>query len=136
MWDLVVIASVPSVSSSKMCSEFVVLLCLLQSFCHALSYGVNHNATATRWFSHLHPLPAASPGVQYHRGLGLFGGWPPYTIQWVEPQGWGHLRANPGFGEFWFIPSLMMVAYLPPTSFIGRNFFGLFGVGLIWVQLG
>ena len=51
-------------------------------------------------------------------------------------QGWDHLRANPGFGVFWFIPLLLVVAYLPPTSFIGRIFSGLSVVCLVWVQTG
>ena len=104
------------------------------SFCHALSSRVN-----------LKPREVASPisvpflkpdlGVQYHPWSKVnILGWPPYPIQWKGPQGWGHLRANPGFGVFCFISPLLVIAYLPPTSFKGRIFSGLFGVDLFWVQ--
>ena len=88
------------------CCEF---LCPLQSLCHALSSGVNHNATARMAASPI-SVPCRQPnlGAQYHRGLGLFERWPLYPIQWVEPQGWGHLRVNLGFGVFWFIPPLLV----------------------------
>ena len=64
--------------------SLLILLCPLQSLCHAHSSGVNHNATARGSFSHLHSLLAATPGVQYHRGLGLLGGQPLLPIQRVE----------------------------------------------------
>ena len=50
-------------------------------------------------------------------------------------QRWGHLRANLGFGVFWFISPLLVVAYLPPTSFILRIFSGLSVVGDLLHQL-
>ena len=49
-------------------------------------------------------------------------------------KGWGHLRVNPGFGVFWFIPLLLDVAYLQPTSFIGRIFSCLSKVGMALFQ--
>ena len=58
-------------------------------------------------FSHLRPLPAATPGVQYHRGLGLFGGQPLLLHSMGREQGWVYLRATPEFGVFWFIPPLL-----------------------------
>ena len=47
-----------------------------------------------------------------------------------------HLRVNPGFGVFWFIPPLLAEAYLHPTSFIERIFFGLSRVGVVLFQTG
>ena len=61
---------------------------------------------------------------------------PPLPHSMDREQGWDHLRANQGFGEFWFIPPLLMLAYLTPTSFIWRIFSCLSGVGLAWVQCG
>ena len=58
----------------------------------------------------------------------------PHSI--CREQAWGHLRANLGFGVFWFIPPLLVSTYLTSTSFIGRIFSGLSGVGLAWVQCG
>ena len=37
-------------------------------------------------------------------------------------QGYVHLRANPGFGVFWFIIPLLVVAYLSITFSIGKIF--------------
>ena len=36
-----------------------------------------------------------------------FGGRPHLPHSMGSEQGWGHLRANPGFGVFWFIPPLL-----------------------------
>ena len=36
-----------------------------------------------------------------------FGGQPHLPHSMGSEQGWGHLRANPGFGVFWFIPPLL-----------------------------
>ena len=36
-----------------------------------------------------------------------FGGQPLLPHSMGKEQGWGHLRANPGFGVFWFIPPLL-----------------------------
>ena len=58
----------------------------------------------------------------------------PYPIQWVTPQGWGYLRTNPWFWVFWFIPPLLTVAYLQPTSFIDWIFSGLSKVGVTLFQ--
>ena len=66
----------------------------------------------------------------------IFGGHPQLLHSMGSEQGWDHLRANLGFGVFWFIPSLLVLAYLLPTSFIERIFSGLSGVGLAWVQTG
>ena len=101
MWWLVVTVSVPSDFSDLMmlgvCCEF---LCPLQSLCHALSYGVNHNTTARDDFSHLHPLPADRPGCPvppvvegWHSGDSLY-----HPIQWVEIKDWATWELIQGFG--------------------------------------
>ena len=100
----------PLVSPTWLCSESVVMPLSLQSLCHALSSGVSHNATAR--------MAASSTSVhfwqpdlafQYHP-------WPKVEILRGQPllphsmdraQGWGHLRATPEFGVFWFIPPLL-----------------------------
>ena len=106
-----------------------------QSLCHALSSGIKHNVFCRSDFSHLRSLSVAGPGCPVSLVVeGSIRGLSPYPIQWVEPQGWGHLRANLGFGVFWFIPPIPVVVYLPPTSFIGRIFFGLSGVGVVLFQ--
>ena len=47
-------------------------------------------------------------GVQYYQWSKVkIRGQPTYHIQWIGSQGWGHLRANPRFEVFWFIPSLL-----------------------------
>ena len=69
-------------------------------------------------------------------GLGLFGTRSPYPIQWVEPQGWGHLRAIPGFGVFWFIPSLLAgpISSQPPL-YRGFSPVYIHGVGMTLAQI-
>ena len=74
------------------------------------------------------PVPPVVEG--WHSGQPLI----PHSMG--KEQGWGHLRANPGFGVLWIIPPLLLVAYLPPISFIGRIFSCLSEVGLAWVQSG
>ena len=37
----------------------------------------------------------------------IFGGQSHLPHSMGREQGWGHLRANPGFGVFWFIPPLL-----------------------------
>ena len=138
MWRLVVTVSVSSGFSSLMRSESVIFLCPLQSLFHVLSSGVNHNATARR--RHF-PSPSLAGNQTWvsstTRGLRLaFGGQPLLPHPMSREQGWGHLRANPVFGVLWFIPPLLVVAYLPPASFIRRIFSGLFVVVLAWVQCG
>ena len=91
---------------SSWCTWNLWISGLFQIFCHALSSGVN-----------LKPKKEASPisvscwqpdlGVQDHPWSKVdIRGQPPHPIQWVGPQGWGYLRANPRFGVFWFIPLL------------------------------
>ena len=134
MRDLVVTVSVSSVFSGLMCSESVVFLCPFKNLCPALSSGVNYKATARGSFSHLRPLLAARPGCPMPP---VVEGWHLGTVSLLHSmrrlQGWGHLRANLGFGVFWFISPLLVTAYLPPTSFIGRIFFSLSGLGPVWV---
>ena len=52
----------------------------------------------------------------------------------TRSSGWGYLRANPGFGVFWFIPLLLTVAYLQQASFIGKILSGPPGVGVALSQ--
>ena len=81
-------------------------------------------------------IPYRQPdlGVQYQLWSKVIQGIASLPHQWVGSQGLGHLRANLGFGIFWLIPPLLVVAYPRPTFFIGRIYFGLSGVGLAWVQ--
>ena len=84
-------------------------LCPLQSLCPALSSGVNHNATARMAALHIY-FPCRQPdlGVQYHPWSKVdIRGQPHLPHSMGSEQGWGHLRANPGFGVFWFIPPLL-----------------------------
>ena len=123
--------------------DCVCILWLLQPdvlgvFClsSVLSSGVNHNATARGWLLSSPSLAGSQTWVySTTRGRKLsFGGQPLLPHSMGREQGWDHLRANLGFGVFWFIPSLLVIAYLPPTSFIGRIFSDLSGVDLVWVQ--
>ena len=112
----------------------VCLLLISPELCHALSSGVKHNLGSD--FFHLRLLQIARPWCPVSP---VFEGWHSrdslfHTIKWAEMQGWDHLRASPGFGEFWFIPPLLVITYLPPTSFIWKIFSGLSGVGLAWIQ--
>ena len=77
-------------------------------------------------FSLLHPLPTVRPGCLAPQWSKVrFGRQSPYHIQWIRLQRMDHLRANPGFGIFWCILSLLAVAYQQPTSSIKRIFFSL-----------
>ena len=110
----------------------------LQSLCYALSSGVNYNATARGL---LLPSPSLAGSQTWvfstTRGRMLtFGGQPLLPHSMGREQGCGHLRTNPGFGVFWFIPLFLVVAYLPPISFIERIFSGLSEEGLACVQTG
>ena len=111
-------------------------LCLLQSLYHALSSEVSHNATARGWLLSSPSLACSQTWISSttHGRRLTFEGQPLLLHSMGREQGWDHLRANQGFGVFWFIPPLLVIAYLPPTSFIRRIFSGLFGVGLAWVQ--
>ena len=52
-----------------------------------------------------------------------------------QEQGCHHLKANPGFGVFWYILQLLAVAYLQPTSFIEKIFSGLSWVVMALFQI-
>ena len=74
------------VSPPDVARSLLWCLCPLQSLCHALSSGVNHNASARGSTSHLRPLPAAKSGCPvppmvegWHSGDSLY-----YPIQWIE----------------------------------------------------
>ena len=113
-------------------------LCPFLSLCPALSSRIKHNAFSRGW---LLPSPSLAGSQTWvsstTRGRRLtFRGQPLLPHSMGSKQGWGHLKANPEFGVFWFIPPLLVVAYLPPTSFIGSIFSCLSGVGLAWVQYG
>ena len=108
---------------------------LLQNFCPALSSGANLKP----WGGFFHPVPCQLPdlGVQYHPWSKVwFSRQPPYPIQWVRPLKWVHLRTNPGFKKFWFIPTFLTAFLLQSTSFKERIFFSLSGIGLNFVQIG
>ena len=136
---LVVTVFVPSGFSGLMvlgvCCD---ILCPFQSLCHGLSSGVNHNAT-TRMETSPISVTCRQPdlSVQYHpwskvdiRGSNLA------LFKRFGPKDGATWELHPGFGEYWFIPPLLVVAYPPPTSFIGSIFSGLSGVSLAWVQCG
>ena len=95
-------------------------LCPLQSLCHALSSGVNHNASARR--QHFPSLSLAGSQTWVSsttRGRRLaFGGQPLLPHSMSREQGWGHLRATPEFGVFWFIPPLLSkpIFWQPPLK--------------------
>ena len=137
MWYLVVTVSVPSGFSSLNCARSLLWFPL--SSPEPLSCALLELIITPLLGWQLLPSPSlvgsqtwcpVSPVVEgWHSGDILY-----YSIQWVELQGWGHLRTNPGFGEFWFTPLLLVVTCPPPTSFIERIFSGLSGVGLAWVQ--
>ena len=87
-------------------------------------------------FSHLRPLPIATPGVQYHRGLGLFGDSLYYPIQWVESKDettWELVRGLGYSGS-----SLPSCPSLSSDNLLYREDFpGLkHGVGMAWVRSG
>ena len=103
-----------------------------QSLCPPLSSEIKHKTLNRRW---LLPslslicsqtwLSSTTNGWRFTFGDSLF---TPFN-----GHGWSglvHLRANPGFGVFWFNPLLLTVAYLQSTSFIGRIFSGLSEVGV------
>ena len=114
----------PLVSPTWFARSLLSILCPLQSLCPALSSGVNHNASARRRHFPSPSLAGSRTWVSSTtRGRRLkFEGQPLLSHSMGREQGWGHLRATPGFGVFWFIPLFLVVAYLPPTSFIGRIF--------------
>ena len=101
-------------------------LCPLQSLCHALSSGVNHNASTRGQHFPSPSLTGSQTWVSSttrSRSL-IFGDSPLYPIQWVKSKDgatWELLRV-------WGIlvhPSPPVQAYLWATSFIGRIFPGL-----------
>ena len=118
----------PGVSRSPIPSRAVVIRSSL-----GLSIIASAGVTPPTFFSCWQPDLC----VQSHSwSKARIGGRSPYPIQWVSTRRMDHLRANPGFGVFWFILTLLAVAYLQPTSFIGRIFFGLSGVGVALSQTG
>ena len=102
-WTHVISVGTTSVSSGfsdLMCSESVVFLRLLQSLCHELSSGANHSITTRRWLLQSPSLVGSQTWMSSTtNGRRLtFRGQSLYPIQWVEQQGWAHLRATPGLG--------------------------------------
>ena len=94
-------------------------LCPLQSLCHALSSARRQHF----------PSPSLAGSQTWvsstTRGRRLtFGGQPLLPHSMGREQGWGHMRANPGFGVFWFIPPLLSKPIFgqPP---LGKIFPGL-----------
>ena len=84
-------------------------LCPLQSLCHALSSGVNHIASARRQHFPSPSLASSQTWVSSTtRGRRLtFGGQSLLPHSMDREQGCSRLRANPGFGVFWFILPLL-----------------------------
>ena len=97
----------PLVSPPDCARSLLRCLCHLQSLCHELSSKVNHKTTARRQFLPSPPLTGSHtwcpvpPWFRVVRGQSLL----PHSMG--REQGWDHLRANPGFGVFWFIPPLL-----------------------------
>ena len=95
----------PLVSSACCDRSLMFFLSPLQSLCHALSSRVIIIPLLGDDFSHLCPLSAARPGCPVPL---VVEGWHSEdnlsTHSMGREQGWGHLRANPRFGVFWFIP--------------------------------
>ena len=57
---------------------------------------------------HHHPLPAARPGGQFHRGRRLaFGGAVALPYSKGSAQGWGSPESYSGVWGYWFIPPLL-----------------------------
>ena len=78
---------------------------LSQSLCPALFSGIRHNAFSRIDFSHLHLLLAGRPECQVPSVVeGWYSGMVPSPHSMSEEQWMGHLRANPEFEVFWFIP--------------------------------
>ena len=64
--------------------------------------------SAEDWLLPFRPLPAARSAVQYHPWSKVdIRGQPLQLHSMGREQGWDHLRANPWFGVFWFIPTLL-----------------------------
>ena len=81
----------------------------LQSLSHSLSSGASHNVTAKMAAFHI-SVPCRQPdlSVQYHSWSKVdIRGQPLLPHSMGRKQGWGNLRANPGFVVFWFISSLL-----------------------------
>ena len=107
----------------------------LQSYCHVLSSGENLK-TLKRAASPISiPCRQSDLDVQYHSWskVRLGDGFLTPLNEWGGEE-WSYLRANPDLGIFWFIPPLLAVAYLQPTSFIGRIFSGLSRVDVALFQ--
>ena len=87
------------------CSTFYTFF----SLCLALSSRIKHNAFSRE---QLLPYPSLAGNHTWvsrtTRGRRLiFGGQPLLLHSMGRDQGWGHLRANLGFGVFWFILPLL-----------------------------
>ena len=91
----------------------------LQGYCPALSSRVN----LKDWFRQLLntsvPCRQSDLGIQYHPWYKIHSGRPPHFIQWVKLWRIKPLESQSRVWGFWFIPPLLDVTYLQPTSFMG-----------------
>ena len=124
-------------NSTKHMWKLVVTVSVLSSISTLIVLGVCYNATVpSRPFvmsSHLEliimPLqgewllssPSLAGNYTWVSSTTLdqrltFGGQPLLLHSMGREQGWDHLRANPGFGVFWFIPPLLSkpIFHQPP----------------------
>ena len=106
-------------------------LCPFLSLCHVLSSRIKHNTFSRGW---LLSSPFFDGSQKCASSTTRDQRWHSETVSTSHSmgreQGWGHLKANLGYSG----SSLLEVAYLPLTSFIGRIFSGRSRVGLAWVQ--
>ena len=107
MWYLVVTVSVPSGFSAWCCSESVGCSSVL-SRAFVLRSPLELIIMPLLGWQHF-PSPSLAGSQTWvsstTRGRRFaFGGQPLLPHSMGREQGWGHLRATPGFGVFWFIP--------------------------------
>ena len=118
--------------------SLLLYLCPLQSLCHALSSGVNHNATARGQHFPSPSLAGSQTWVSSTtRGRRLaFEGQPLLLHSMGREQGWGHLRASLGFG--YSNSSLPSCPSLSLDNFLYKEDFpwSAHRVGVTWVQAG
>ena len=110
MWWLVVTVSVPSGFSAWCCSESVGCSSV-PSRAFVLRSPLELIIMPLLGWQHI-PSPSLAGSQTWvsstTRGRRLaFGGQPLLPHSMGSEQGWGHLRATPGFGVFWFIPPLL-----------------------------
>ena len=107
-------------SSFILCTWSLSVSSLSQSCCLVLSSGIKHNHLPQGCLLSSSSLVGNHTLFQYHPWSKVwYGGRLPYSIQFVRLQGWANWEIIRVW-VFWFIHHLLAVAYLQPTSFIGR----------------